>query len=275
MDFDQILVRHGDTETVQQGVGTFGSRAVPTAGEAVKNACLQVNEKAKLIAAHLLECHPNDVINIEGGFQVKGVPGARVDWSDVAMSSYQPLALPENFKIGSLEAKHYQEVPGFSYPSGAYACVVLIDRETGKVKVRDFFAVDDCGVVINPPPGRGTGAGRGCSGNQPGALRTFCLFAGRLPNDAFLLHLRYSDHDGSTELHDGSDLHSHPNNTLGAKGIGESGSVGSPPSVVNAVVDALHFKGVRHIDMPLTPEKIWRILNDLPPRVSLKPLSMS
>ena len=117
MDFDQILVRHGDTETVQQGVGTFGSRAVPTAGEAVKNACLQVNEKAKLIAAHLLECHPNDVINIEGGFQVKGVPGARVDWSDVAMSSYQPLALPkisrsDRWRLNTI--KRYLD----SYPSG-------------------------------------------------------------------------------------------------------------------------------------------------------------
>ena len=266
MDFDQILVRHGDTETVQQGVGTFGSRAVPTAGEAVKNACLQVNEKAKLIAAHLLECHPNDVINIEGGFQVKGVPGARVDWSDVAMSSYQPLALPENFKIGSLEAKHYQEVPGFSYPSGAYACVVLIDRETGKVKVRDFFAVDDCGVVINPLLAEGQVQGGVAQGISQALYEHFVYSQDGYPmTPSFFTYAIPTTMDLPSYTMDRICTPT-PNNTLGAKGIGESGSVGSPPSVVNAVVDALHFKGVRHIDMPLTPEKIWRILNDLPPQ---------
>lgn len=264
MAFDQILVRHGDTETVQQGVGTFGSRAVPTAGEAVKNACLQVNEKAKLIAAHLLECHPEDVVNVEGGFQVQGVPGARVDWADVALSSYQPLALPENFKIGSLEARHYQEVPGFSYPSGAYGCVVQVDRETGKVRVQDFFAVDDCGVVINPLLAEGQVQGGVAQGISQALYEHFVYSGDGYPMTPSFFTYAIPTAGDLPSYTMGRICTPTPNNTLGAKGIGESGSVGSPPSVVNAVVDALSFKGVRHIDMPLTSEKIWRILNDLP-----------
>ena len=263
MEFNQILVRHGDTETVQQGMGTFGSRAVPTGGEAVKNACIQVNEKAKLIASHLLECHPKDVINVEGGFQVKGVPGARLDWADVAQSSFQPMSLPENFKIGSLESRCYQEVPGFSYPSGAYGCVVLIDRQTGQVKVDRFYAVDDCGVVINPMLAEGQVQGGVAQGISQALYEHFTYSEDGSPLTQSFYTYAIPIAEDIPEYYMDRKCTPTPNNTLGAKGIGESGSVGSPPSVVNAVLDALSFKSLRHVDMPLTSEKIWRILNDL------------
>ena len=262
MDINKILVRHGDTETVQQGMGTFGSRAVPTGGEAVKNVCVQVNEKAKLIASHLLECHPNDVINADGGFQVKGVPGAKLDWTDVAQSSFQPLNIPENFKIGSLESRCYQESPGFSYPSGAYGCVVFIDKLTGNIKVDKFFAVDDCGIVINPMLAEGQVHGGVLQGISQALFENFSYTDDGTPLSQSFYDYHIPIAEEIPEYFMDRICTPTPNNSLGAKGIGESGSVGSPPAVVNAVIDALSFKGVKHIDMPITSEKVWKILND-------------
>jgi len=257
---DNIRVVHSDTEAVLQGVGTMGSRGVTTAGVAVYNVSRLVLERAKKIAAHLLEANPLDIEAAENAFNVRGTPGRSVAWSDVAWASFQPLALPEELTAGALEERLYQEAPNFTYPSGCYGCVVEVDRQTGAVDIVKYVVVDDCGTVINPLLAEGQVHG-GVAQGIAQALHEAVEFDadGNNLTPSFLTYLVPSATDvpdfvagrASTEC---------PNNALGAKGIGESGAVGAPPAVVNAVVDALAEFGVDHLDMPLTPEKIWNVL---------------
>jgi carbon-monoxide dehydrogenase large subunit len=260
MPFDDIVVRHGDTETVLQGMGTFGSRAVPTAGEAVKNVATRIREKAKLIASHLLEASPLDIIAEAGGFHVIGSPGATVSWADVAWASFQPLSLPENLRIGSLEERICQESPNFSYPSGAYGCVVGVDRDTGRVTVERYIVVDDCGKVINPLLAEGQVHGGVAQGIAQALFEEMSYGDDAHPQRATLEEYLVPTAPDIPPFVAGRIETPTPNNSLGAKGIGESGAVGAPPAVVNAVVDALSHLGVRHLDMPLGPERVWRAM---------------
>ena len=257
---DNIRVVHSDTEAVLQGVGTMGSRGVTTAGVAVHNVSLLVQERAKKIAAHLLEANPLDIEVGENAFNVRGTPGRSVAWSDVAWASYQPLALPEELTAGALEERLYQETPNFTYPSGCYACVVEVDRHTGQIDILKYVVVDDCGTVINPLLAEGQVHGGVAQGIAQALYEAVDFDAdGNNLTPSFLTYLVPS----ATELPDfvaGRASTKCPNNALGAKGIGESGAVGAPPAVVNAVVDALADFGVDHIDMPLTSEKIWKVL---------------
>ena len=148
--FDRISVIHGDTATVLQGIGTMGSRGVPTVGSAVKVASERLMVRAKKIAAHLLEAAEQDIEVKDNAFNVRGTPGKKVSWSDVGLTSFQPLRLPPELQAGTLEERLFHESPNFSYPSGAYACVVEVNRKTGKVKIQKMVVVDDCGTVINP-----------------------------------------------------------------------------------------------------------------------------
>ena len=148
--FERISVIHGDTATVIQGVGTMGSRGVPTVGSAVKVASERLMVRAKKIAAHLLEAAEEDIEVKDNAFNVRGTPGKKVGWSDVGLTSFQPLRLPPELQAGTLEERLFHESPNFSYPSGAYACVVEVNRKSGKVKIRKMVVVDDCGTVINP-----------------------------------------------------------------------------------------------------------------------------
>ena len=148
--FERITVIHGDTATVIQGVGTMGSRGVPTVGSAVKVASERLMVRAKKIAAHLLEAAEQDIEVKDNAFNVRGTPGKKVSWSDVGLTSFQPLRLPPELQAGTLEERLFHESPNFSYPSGAYACVVEVNRKSGKVKIRKMVVVDDCGTVINP-----------------------------------------------------------------------------------------------------------------------------
>ena len=263
ISFDRIQLRFGDTATVLQGVGTMGSRGVPTSGSAVKVTSARVLARAKKIAAHLLEASEHDLDVENDAFFVRGTPGKNVSWGDVAWASFQPLRLPPELQAGSLEEHLFQESPNFSYPSGAYGCVVSIDRDTGDVAIEEMVLVDDCGTVINPLLAEGQVHG----GVAQGIAQA--LFEG----------MRYADGTGQPltgTLLDylvptAADLPNYtagrintpcPNNPLGAKGIGESGAVGAPAAVVNAIVDALAPFGVEHIDMPVTPEKIWRVIEE-------------
>ena len=260
--FENIRVVHGDTETVLQGTGTMGSRGVPTAGAGVHNASTVVLERAKKIAAHMLEANPVDMEVQDNAFNVRGTPGKQVTWGDVAWASYQPLQLPEELTAGALEERLYQESPNFSYPSGCYACVVEIDRSSGEISILDYVCVDDCGTVINPLLAEGQVHGGVAQGISQ-ALYEEVTFdeAGTISagNLASYLVPSAPDLPGYTA---GRVSTACPNNALGAKGIGESGAVGGPPAVVNAVVDALAPFGVEHLDMPLSPERVWRAMNE-------------
>ncbi len=261
ISFDRIEVRTGDTATVLQGIGTMGSRGVPTSGSAVKIASERVMTRAKKIAAHLLEASEHDLEVADDAFNVRGSPGKKVGWSEVAWASFQPLAIPPELHAGSLEERLFHESPNFSYPSGAYGCVVEIDRDTGAVSIRDMVLIDDCGTVINPLLAEGQVHG-GVAQGVAQALFEQMVYepsAGQ-PITANLLDYLVpsaADLPGFTAGRIDTPC---PNNPLGAKGIGESGAVGAPPAVINAVVDALADFGVEHVDMPATPEKVWALM---------------
>jgi carbon-monoxide dehydrogenase large subunit len=263
ISFDRIEVRHGDTATVLQGVGTMGSRGVPTSGSAVKVASTRVLERAKKIAAHLLEASELDLEVGDDAFNVRGSPGKKVSWGDVAWASFQPLRLPPELAAGSLEERLFQESPNFSYPSGAYGCVVSIDRDTGDVTILDMVLVDDCGTVINPLLAEGQVHGGVAQGISQALYESVVYAPGTgQPITANLLDYLVPSAPDLPGYTAGRITTLCPNNPLGAKGIGESGAVGAPAAVVNAVVDALAPFGVEHVDMPVTPEKVWRILHE-------------
>ena len=266
MAFDSVDVRFGDTETVQQGIGTMGSRIMAVGGDAVRRAAATVKERAVVIAAHLLEAAPEDIEVVDGTFSVRGTPSRSTTWADVAFASFRPLDVPEGFGAGRLDETVYNEVPNFSFPSGAYGCVVGIDRETGEVTVEDYVCVDDCGRVINPLLAEGQVQGGVAQGIAQAIYEHFTYDDAGQPQTATLMDYLVpaaSDLPHFGEM--GRVVTPTENNSLGAKGIGESGAVGAPPAVGNAVVDALSGHGVKHLDMPYTPEKIWRVLADHQP----------
>jgi carbon-monoxide dehydrogenase large subunit len=240
----------------------MGSRATPVAGGAVWTSANAVLERAKRIAAHLLEAAEADIVVEDGVFHVAGSPDRCKTWAEIGTAGFQGASLPEGLRIGCLEELTHFEPSNFTFPAGAYCCVVEIDRETGGVRVRDFVAVDDCGVVINPLLAAGQVMGGVAQGiaqalfesveydPESGQPRTATLLDYLVPSAAeypsFVL-----DHIETPT----------PSNPLGAKGLGESGAVGATPAVVNAVVDALSHLGVRDVAMPCTPQRIWQHLS--------------
>jgi carbon-monoxide dehydrogenase large subunit len=261
--FERIAVLHGDTETVLQGIGTMGSRGVPTAGSGVKVASARVLGKAKRIAAHLLEAAEEDLEVESNAFRVRGSPGKTVGWGDVAWASFQPLRLPPELLAGSLEERLFQESPNFSYPSGVYGCVVSVDRRTGRVSIEQIVLVDDCGTVINPLLAEGQVHGGVAQGIAQALFEEVVYDAETgQPMTTNLVDYLVPSAPDLPEYTAGRITTLCPNNPLGAKGIGESGAVGAPASVVNAVVDALSGFGVEHLDMPLLPEKVWAAMNE-------------
>ena len=260
IDYEKISVRHGDTATIPQGIGTMGSRQVAVGGEGVKNASLKIVENAKSIAAHKLEANPEDIEVADGSLFVKGTPSKNLTWAEVATFSFQRLELPEDMDPGSLDTTILQEVPNFSFPSGAYACVIEIDRQTGDARIRDMYLVDDCGTVINPLLAEGQGHGGVAQGIAQALYEEFSYDENGQPTTATFIDYLMPGAPDLPSYISGRINTPNPNNSLGAKGIGESGSVGTPPAVMNAVVDAVRHLGVTHIDMPATPQKLWEIL---------------
>jgi len=261
IDFDRISVRFGDTETVQQGIGTMGSRAIAVGGDAVKNAAIQIRERAVQIAAHQLEAAPEDIEVANGVFSVRGTPARSVAWAEVATAAFQPLSLPEGMGAGTLDATVFNEVSNFSFPTGAYGCVVGVDRLTGEVGIERFIVVDDCGVVINPLLAEGQVHGGVAQGISQALYEHVQYSESGQPLTSTLVDYLVPAATDLPRFETGRVVTPTPVNSLGAKGIGESGAVGSPPAVINAVVDALSSFGVVHLDMPATPEKVWRAMN--------------
>jgi carbon-monoxide dehydrogenase large subunit len=251
-----IDVLHGDTDNTPFGLGTYGSRSTPVSGAAAALVARKVRDKAKLIASGMLEVSVADLDWVKGAFQVKGDPGRSVTIQEIAFRAHGAGDLPDGVE-GGLEAQICYNPSNLTYPHGAYICVVDIDPGTAEVKVRRFIAVDDCGTRINPMIIEGQVHG-GLTDGVGMALMEMISF----DEDGNCLGASLMDYLIPTALEvpdweTGYTVTPSPHHPIGAKGIGESATVGSPPAIVNAVVDALKPFGIRHADMPLTPSRVW------------------
>ncbi|MEM7030529.1 MAG: xanthine dehydrogenase family protein molybdopterin-binding subunit [Chloroflexota bacterium] len=256
--FEDIDVKHSDTGVVPRGVGTFGSRSAPVGGSAVLNNSNTVKDKATSIAAHMLEAAVPDMILANGQFQVRGVPEKSLSWTDVAKAA-ESDAVPEDLR-GTLSADEDFSPPGETFPFGTHICAIEIEQDTGELDFVHYWTVDDCGKVINPlivegqvhggiAQGMGQALFEGVVYDDIGNLVTGSFMDYAMPR----AHLLPSFDTNRTETPS-------PLNPLGVKGIGEAATIGSTPAVANAVIDALSHLGVSNINMPLTSEKIWQIL---------------
>jgi len=259
---DDVIVVHSDTAKVPRGMGTMGSRSLQVGGSAVFNATNTVLDKGKQLAASLLEASADDIDVVPGrGLGVKGSPDANVSWADLARAAVDTDNLPEGMDPG-LAAETDFATPDSSYPFGAHISLVEVDTETGLTKLLRHVTVDDSGRILNPLLAEGQIHG----GIAQGAAQA-------------LFELIDFDEDGncttgslvSYAIPSASDLPSYetertetpsPLNPLGAKGIGESGAIGSTPAIWNAVVDAVSHLGVENIDMPALPERVWKAIAD-------------
>jgi carbon-monoxide dehydrogenase large subunit len=252
-----IQVEEGDTDTAPYGLGTYASRSTPTSGAAAALAARKIRAKAKTLAAHLLECSEADLEWEPGRFFVKGVPGRGKTIQECAFAAYTNM--PQGMEPG-MEATYYYDPPNLTFPFGSYICVVDIDRGTGEVKVRRFVAVDDCGNIINPMIVDGQIHGGLAQGVGPALYEEIGYDEdGNVYGGSFL------DYYVPTALEcpkweTDKTITPSPHHPLGAKGVGESATVGAPPAIANAVVDALSHLGVTHVDIPITPEKVWQLL---------------
>lgn len=254
-----ISVEEGDTDTAPYGLGTYASRSTPVSGAATAMAARKIRDKAKKIAAFLLEASEEDLEWEPGKFFVKGSPAKAKTIQEIAFAAYTNV--PPGLEAG-LEAVDYYDPPNLTFPFGTYICVVDIDKGTGEIKVRRFVAVDDCGNIINPMIVEGQIHG----GLTEGLAIAFMQLIdydenGNVQGGTFMDYLLPTAVETPNWETDKTCTPS-PHHPLGAKGVGESPNVGSPPAFVNAVVDALSHLGVRHIDMPVTPWKVWKILNE-------------
>jgi len=256
---EDIDVVHGDTDTTPYGLGTYGSRSTPVSGAAAALAARKVRERARIVAAAMLEAAPEDLEWEKGRWSVKGDPEQGATIQDIAMASRGAIELPEGIEAG-LDAEAVYDPPNLTFPFGAYICVVDIDPGTAVVKVRRFIAVDDCGVRINPMIVEGQIHG-GLTDGVGMALMELIAFdedgnclGGSLMD--YLIPTAVEVPDWETDF----TVTPSPHHPIGAKGIGESATVGSPPTIVNAVCDALSEYGVRHVDMPCTPSRVWEAM---------------
>ncbi len=256
--FDKIVVRHGDTLNTPMGNGTGGSRSLVVGGSAIIGASLKVQEKARRLAAHMLEAAADDVVFTDGRYQVKGVPDKALLLEAIAARAYGE-GLPDGIESG-LEATEFFRPPALVYPFGAHIAVVEADRETGRVTVRDFISVDDCGVRISPTLVAGQVHGGLAQGIAQALLEELVYGADGQLVTGTLMDYAVPHADDLPSFVTDQTVTPTPRNPMGAKGIGEAATIGATPAIVNAVVDALRSFGVRHLDMPLRPERVWQAL---------------
>jgi carbon-monoxide dehydrogenase large subunit len=256
VEMNDVLVVHGDTAVVQYGIGTFGSRGTAVGGTAMFYALQTLKAKIGKFGAMLLK---SDNVTFAGGVCTDERSGKSVSFAEIAAAAYHAKRLPPNTEPG-LVATHFWEPPNFTFPFGAHIVVTEVDRDTGGIEIRRYVAVDDCGKIINPLIVAGQVHGGVAQGlgqalweqavyDDTGQLVTGELTDYALPRAHSMPWLECSHTETPS-----------PTNPLGVKGVGEAGTIGCSPAVVNSVVDALSPLGVRHIDMPLTPEKVWNLI---------------
>ena len=255
-----VVVVHGDTAVVQYGIGTFGSRATAVGGTAVWMCLEQIREKAKKFAAATLKAKPEEIVIHGTTYSVKGKPKVQTSFQSIALAAYTAKILPKGETPG-LEATAFFEPTNFTFPFGTHVAVVEVDGETGEIQCRRYVAVDDCGKVINPllVDGQVQGGIAQAMGqalweevvyDENGQILTGSLMDYAIPRAAYLPRFETSRTETPTNV-----------NPMGVKGVGEAGTIGCTPAIVNAVVDALSPFGVKHIEMPLRPEKVWRVIH--------------
>jgi carbon-monoxide dehydrogenase large subunit len=258
---EDVLVMHGDTSQTPMGWGTYGSRTTAVGSGALMGAIGKIKEKCRLVTAHLLEAAPEDIDYADGKFFVKGAPAKAKTIQDVALMANVAWNMPKGVEPG-LEASAFFDPPNFVYPFGAHLAVVRVDAETGETKLERYVAVDDCGRVINPMivegqihggivQGIGQALWEGAVYSEDGQLLTGSMMDYALPRADAFPKLELGMTETPTTV-----------NPLGVKGIGETGTIASTPAVYNAVLDAVAPLGVKRIDMPLTPERVWRAIRD-------------
>ncbi len=258
--FEDVTVLHGDTRVSHKGMDTYGSRSLAVGGVAMVMACEKVRGKAKLVAAHLLECSADDLEFTDGAFRVRGNPEAAKTIAETALAVFAAHNYPEGMEP-TLDSEATFDPSTFSFPHGTHLCAAEVDTETGQVTLRTYVAVDDVGKVINPLIVEGQVHG-GVAQGIAQALFEEAVYdeSGNLISGSFAEYLLPSSADLPTITTDRTETPAttHP---LGVKGVGEAGTIASTPAVVNAVVDALRPRGVHDIQMPLTPERVWRAAN--------------
>ncbi|WDL97141.1 xanthine dehydrogenase family protein molybdopterin-binding subunit [Alicyclobacillus sp. ALC3] len=258
---EDVDIVHGDTARISMGWGTYGSRTTPVGGSALAVATERVIEKAKKIAAHMLEAAPEDVEFVAGSFQVKGIPTKSMSFHDVTLQAYLAWNLPAGVEP-ALEGQAFYDPTNFTYSFGTHICVVEVEAETGQIHLRRYIAVDDCGRVINPMIAEGQvhggivqGIGQalyeGAVYDDQAQLLTGSFMDYAMPRANFFPRFETSFTETPS-----------PHNPLGVKGIGETGTIAATPTVVNAVMDALRPFGVRDIPMPLSPERVWSAIRN-------------
>jgi carbon-monoxide dehydrogenase large subunit len=256
IELDDVAVLHGDTATVPAGFGTGGSRGTCVGGTAVYLALQSVKAKARQIAAHLLEAAPEDIVFGEGRFHVRGAPVRALAFRDVAREAHRGARLPPGMEPG-LEAASAWDPPDFTVPFGAYIAVVEVTRQTGQVRLLRFVGVDDVGNVLSPLLLEGQLHG-GIAQGVAQATREAVVYddAGQCLTGT-LMDYAVPRAEDLPDFELTYTVTPTPLNPLGAKGVGEAGAVGAPAAVVNAVLDALRPLGVRDLDMPLHPARVW------------------
>jgi carbon-monoxide dehydrogenase large subunit len=256
LDPDDVDVVHGDTDRTPFGLGTYGSRSTPVSGAAAVVAARRVRERARIVAAAMLEAAPADLEWTGRAWQVRGDPAQARGIAEIAMAAHSALELPAGVE-GHLDAAVVYDPPNLTYPFGAYICLVRVDPGTGEVQVLRFIAVDDCGVQINPMIVEGQIHGGLADGVGMALMQVLAYDEdGNCLGGSFMDYLLPTAVEcPSWEL--GSTVTPSPHHPIGAKGVGEAATVGSPAAVVNAVIDAISPFGVRHADMPLTPANVW------------------
>jgi aerobic carbon-monoxide dehydrogenase large subunit len=258
--FEDVNVMHGDTMVAAKGLDTYGSRSLVVGGIALVNAATKVRDKAAKMAAHLMECDPGDIEFVDGAFRVKGSPAQSKTLADVAFTIWAAHDNPEGLEA-TLDSEATFDPDNFSFPHGTHLCAVDVDTETGRSTIRSYVCVDDIGTVVNPQIVEGQVHGGLAQGiaqalyeeavfDEDGNLLTGSFVDYLLPSAADLPHFTTA----RTETPATS-------NALGVKGVGEAGTIASTPAVLNAIVDALRPFGVNDIDMPCTPERVWRAVN--------------
>jgi carbon-monoxide dehydrogenase large subunit len=254
---DRIRVVHSDTAQVPRGEGTFGSRSLQIAGTAVFRASEEVLAKARRLAAHLLEVAPEDVVVRDGGLAVAGAPERSTSWEELA--AVDGSTVPEGVDPElAAEARPFQRE--YTFPFGAHVALVEVDVETGEVRLLRHVAVDDCGRILNPMLVEGQVHGGLAQGIAQALFEEVVYDELGTPLSSSLATYLVPAATELPAFERGVMETPTPLNPLGAKGIGESATVGSTPAVVNAVVDALSHLGVRHLNPPLSPERVWRAI---------------
>src|SRR5438128_10609968 len=254
---EDVKVMHGDTDNTPYGLGTYASRSTPVSGAATAMVARKVREKARKLAAHLLEVSEEDIEFAKDRFFVKGAPDRAKTIQEVAFAAYTNF--PDGMEPG-LEGVYYYDPPNLTFPFGTYAVAVEVDADTGEWKVRRVVAVDDCGVRINPMIVEGQIHGGLTEGYGIAAMELITFDeSGNCIGSNFMDYLLPTAWE-TPRFELGETVTPSPHHPIGAKGVGESPTVGSPAAYVNAVIDALSPYGVTNIDMPVTSDKVWAAL---------------